>query len=110
MFKLQLLLHWVVTSHPLIRKIMKEVFNLKSPQRRHIDVWDVTIIVAHFASLAEASEVNLKMLTPKLVSLLAFSNADRASDIKLLHSTGLSYLPEGILFKEFNLTKASRPG
>ena len=97
-------------SHPLVRKFMKGVFNLKPPQPRHIDVWDVSILVAHLASLAEASELNLKMLTLKLVTLLALSNADRASDITSLDLTGLSYLPEGALFKQINLTKTSRPG
>jgi len=97
-------------NRPDVKKFMKGVFNIHPPQPRHQDTWDVSILVQFLSSLPEAEKLSLKALSMKLVTLLALTNADRASDIRALDIRGLKYLPEGAVFKQFNLRKTSRPG
>jgi len=97
-------------ARPEVNKFMKGAFNLKPPQPRYTEVWDVSVLVEFLSSLPAAHELSLKELSMKLVTLMALTNADRASDIQALDIKGLSYSPEGAVFKKVHLTKTSRPG
>ena len=86
------------------------MFNQRPPAPRYQEVWDVSLVVRHIQAGLPTSELTLKELSKKLVTLLALCNASRASDIQALdinykHRTG-----GGIMFTIPGLTKTWRSG
>ena len=77
---------------------------------KYTEVWDIAVVINYVLRLLPNSELTLKELSLKLVILMAVTNADRASDIKSLDISTLSYSPEGATFKHKHPKKISRPG
>ncbi|XP_052239900.1 uncharacterized protein LOC127850683 [Dreissena polymorpha] len=65
----------------LIQKFMKGVFHSRPPVPRYQFVWDVTLVLNFLKSLNPLCNLSLKMLTFKVVALLALGNAPRAQTL-----------------------------
>ena len=59
-----------VGSHPLVVRFLKGIFELRTPQPRCNETWDVYKVLHYFKHLGENSELSLKDLTFKLYALL----------------------------------------
>ena len=63
-----------VGTHPLVVRLLKDMFNERSPVPRYTGSWEVTPVVE---SLKRSSEkLTLLQLSKKVVILMALSNAD----------------------------------
>jgi len=65
----------------LIQKFMKGVFHSRPPLPRYQFMWDVSVVLKFLKSLSPLYKLSLKLLTFKVVALLALGNAPRAQTI-----------------------------
>ena len=87
--------HVAVGSHPLVIRLLKGVYNLRTPSPRHSSTWDVTKVTSYLKTLFPLDQLSLKSLTLKTVMLCALPSALReqtldALDIKFLNKSGNS--------------------
>ena len=84
-----------VGSHPLVTRLLKGVYNLRTPSPRYSSSWDVTKVTGYLKTLFPLDQLSLKALTLKTVMLCVLSSALReqtlcALDIKFLNKSGNS--------------------
>lgn len=71
-------------AHPLVIRYMKGVFNLRPTQPRYSQTWDVSTVLVYLKKLSPVRKISLKLLTYKLVMLIALTCASRAQSLHLL--------------------------
>lgn len=71
---------WIENS-VLISKLLKGYFNLKPVKPRISFTWDASIVLRYLVILFPLSELSLKLLTLKLIALIALTTAARAQTI-----------------------------
>lgn len=70
-----------IGQHPVVCCLLQGMFNQRPPAPRYQAVWDVSLVVKHIQDCPPTSQLTLKELSKRLVTLLALCNASRASDI-----------------------------
>lgn len=63
---------------------MKGVYNLRPAQPRYCETWDVSCVLSYLRRLSPISQLSLKMLTLKLIMLIALTLASRSQSLHLL--------------------------
>jgi len=99
-----------VGQHPLVTRFLKGVYNSRPPAPRYSTTWDVNVILSHITTLPDNTDLDLKLLSYKLVMLLALTNADRCSDLAALDLNFRTYQTNGVKFVIPGLTKSRRKG
>ena len=94
-----------VGPHPLICQLLKGVFQLRPPQPRYATTWQVSKVVHYISSSGSNSHLPTKLLSYKLVGLLALTAPDRAFRERFRY-----FHPEEVQFKLPELTKTARQG
>ena len=80
-----------VGQHPLVARLMKEVFNARPPRPKYADTWDVSRVLALLKSWGKNETLSLKLLTRKLAVLLALVLAHCCSDLVRLSLQGRKF-------------------
>lgn len=78
-----------IGSHPLVVRFMKGVYNLRPVQSRYSKTWDISCVLQYLRKLSPVSKLSLKMLTLKLIMLLALILASRCQSLHLLSIEGM---------------------
>ena len=99
-----------VGQHPIVCRLLQGMFNERPPAPRYHQVWNVSLVVRLFQTGQPTSELTLKELSKKLVTLLALCNASRASDIRALDIRFKQSTGEGVKFVIPGLTKTRCSG
>ena len=99
-----------VGQHPIICRLLQGMFNERPRKPRYQYVWDVGDVVEFLKSMAPNEALSYKDLTMKLATIMAITNADRASDLHALDRRFIQETPEGMLFRIPGLTKTRRSG
>ena len=99
-----------VSSHPLISRYLKGVFTLKPPAPRYDYIWDVRVVLDLLRKWSPATNLSLKLLTLKLVMLVALVTAQRSQTIHKLKLDCLKLTSSKAVFQIADLLKHSRPG
>ena len=86
---------------------MQGVFNSRPPCPKYSFTWDVHVIVRYLHGLGSSEDLSLKMLSSKLVTLLALLSANKSSDLDLNFRR---FSLEGVVFMIPSLTKTRRSG
>ena len=97
-----------VGTHPFISKLMKGIFNLRPSCPRHVQTWDVSVVLHYLKFLSPAPLLSMKNLTLKLAMLMALISLSRAN---LLHKLDLRFRMfkrYGVLFTVPPVRKSSR--
>lgn len=89
---------------------MKGVFELQPPGPRYDDIWDVSIVLKFLATLFPNNKLSLKLLTLKLVMLIALITGQRCQSIHYLDLQGLSKHETYFKFKLLKHVKQSKAG
>ena len=97
-------------QHLIVCRLLQGMFNERPPQPRYQYVWNVWDDVEFLKSMAPNEALSYKDLTMKLATIMAITNADRASDLHALDRRFLQETPEGMLFRVPGLTKTRRSG
>lgn len=89
---------------------MQGVFNSRPPCPKYSVTWEVDVVISYLRSLGPSEDLSLKMLSLKLVVLMALASAGRSSDLHALDLRFRRYTPEGVIFVLPTLTKTRRSG
>ena len=96
-----------VGQHPLVSRLLKEVFNQRPPKPRYEVTWDVTKVLNYIDSLGESDSL---VLTWKLAMILALTRPSRSADLVRLDLQYRRHTPEGVVFQEPGLAKTVQTG
>lgn len=99
-----------VGQHPMIVTHMRAIFNMRTPKPRYQESWDVDILLKFIEKMGDNNNISLKMLSCKLVALLALTSAGRASELNQLNVKFMSNSETCISFKMSKPTKTCKPG
>ena len=66
-----------VGSHPLVVRLLKGIYHLRTPLPRYSSTWDVAKVTSYLRTLFPLEQLNLKTLAMKTVMLCALSSAQR---------------------------------
>lgn len=101
---------WIENS-VLISKLLKGYFNLKPVKPRILFTWDASIVLRYLVTLFPLSKLSLKLLTLKLIALIALTTAARAQAIPALDIRYLvKFVARYVFFQIQTLLKTSKPG
>lgn len=92
----------------LIPKFMKGIFHCNPPKSRYKFTWDVTVVLRYLKTLFPLKELSLKMLTLKLVALIALCCAPRAQTLVAMNLDCVLYADSHVTFFFPGLLKTSR--
>ena len=89
---------------------MQGIFNSRPPMPRYSFVWDIEVVLGHIRSMPSSSQLSIQQLSWKLATLMALTNADRASDLHLLDISFMQIQDQEVSFKIPGLSKTRRSG
>ena len=70
-----------IGNHPSVVRFLRGVFNSRPCVPRYCAIWDVSIVLRYLASCSPSRDLNLQMLTLKLVTLCALVTGHRSQTI-----------------------------
>lgn len=96
----------------LLSRMMTGCYNLNPPKVRYRFTWDVSLMLRFLSTLYPLEDLSLKLLTFKLISLMALTTAARAQTLSALNIKFLSRSADNktVVFHIQDLLKTSRPG
>ena len=95
-------------QHPMIRRLIKSVFQARPPLPRYSHTWDVQRVLYFLISLGENYSLSLKHLSWKVTMLLALSHPSRSADLSKIDLCRRVHKPDGVCFYPRTLAKQSR--
>ena len=93
-----------------VKQFMKGVFELRPSLPRYQATWDVDIVLHYLESLQPVNTLSLKLLTLKLVMLLALITGQRCQTFALLKLSEMVLSDDKCIFQITSLLKQSRVG
>ena len=97
-------------SHPLVRRFLKGVFNIRPALPKHETTWDTSIMLRYLRKLSPVRNLDFKFLTLKLVALFALLSGQRSQTLHLLLVNDLIVTKNSIKIKVSGKLKHTRPG
>ncbi len=97
-------------EHYRVKQFMKGVFELKPSFPKYQTIWDVDIVLQYLESLKPVNLLSLKLLTLKLVMLLALITGQRCQTISFLKLSEMVFSDEKCIFYVNTLLKQSKAG
>ena len=94
----------------LLPKFLKGYYNINPPKPKCLHTWDVSKVLNYLSGLMPLADLSLKILTIKLIGLVALTTASRAQTISLLNIQYMSTFHDKIVFYIQKVIKTSRPG
>ena len=99
-----------VGKHPLVSRVLKGAFHARPPLPRYTTTWNVQVVLDCISQWGDTRSLSLKLLTYKLVMLMALTRPSRSADLASLTISKCQFKPEGVSFLPSNLAKQSRQG
>ena len=99
-----------VGSHPLVVKLLKGMYHLRTPLPCHSSTWDVAKVTSYLRTLFPLEQLNLKTLTMKTVMLCALSSAQREQTLCALDLYLKKQSQDCLSFVIAEHLKTSKPG
>ena len=97
-------------QHPLVKRFMKAVFQLRPALPRHHCTWDPELVLHHIRSLGSNENLSMIGLSRKLVMLMLLVSGQRGQALHLLDIRNMSITNSRVSFAIGDLMKTSRPG
>lgn len=98
-----------VGEYPEISRLMKGFFNRNPPRPKYTITWEVEPVLVFLRDMAPWSELSLKLMTIKLVLILALVSAGRVSSLVHIDISKLSVSKSVLRFAPSQLLKQTRP-
>jgi len=99
-----------VGQYPMVAMLLKEAFHARPPLPCYSATQNVQTVLHHIESLGSTTTLSLKLLTQKLVMLMALTRPSQYADLSSLSISRWQYKPGGVLFLPATLAKQSRSG
>jgi len=87
-----------VGEYPLVRQLLKGVFQCKPTLPRYTNSWKVSKGLDYLVSLGPNDQLSLKSLSLKLAILFMLTSAERSSEVQAHDLRFRKFLPEGVVF------------
>ena len=97
-------------QHPLVSRLMKEIFYARPSRPRYTHTWDINNVLTYIKTLGQNASLSLNLLSRKLAVLLALVLAHRCSDLVRLSAKGIKFSADGADIQCKGLSKTGRPG
>lgn len=97
-------------QHPLVRRFMKAVFQVRPSFPRCSSIWDPEIVLNHIRSLGMNDSLSLLHLSKKVIMLMLLVSGQRGQTLHLLDTRNMTISADKIQFTIGDLLKTSRPG
>jgi len=97
-------------EHFRVKQFMKGVFELRPSLPKYQATWDVDIVLHYLESLQPVNTLSLKLLTLKLVMLLALITGQRCQTLSFLKLSEMEISDHKCIFYITSLLKQSRVG
>ena len=95
-------------SHPIVSRFMAGLFNIKPALPRYETTWDPQQVLAYLKDFPDVHDITLKLLTQKLVIIMALVSAQRTQTLQLLSLDSMNVQPEHISFTITSCLKQTR--
>lgn len=102
--------NFVVGKHPIVVRFLTGVFNMRPPKTRYTEIWDVGKVLHYLKQLPAVEDLSLKMLTYKLVMLVALTQACRSQSLGLLSLENCIKNTDSYVLQYNSTLKQSKPG
>ena len=89
---------------------MQGMFNERPSEPRYSKIWNIDQVLSYLELMADPADLSFKELTLKTVMLMAFANADRASDLHILDVRYMQSQSNKVKFTVAALSKTRRSG
>lgn len=99
-----------VGSHPLVARLRKGVYHLRSPLPWYSSKWNVTQVTTYLKTLFPFEQLNLKTLTMKTLILRASSSAQREQTLCDLNLNFMNQSQDNISLVIAECLETSKPG
>ena len=99
-----------VGTHPSVQRYLKGVFQSRPSLPRYNTTWDTTTMLNFLSTLSPTQEINLQLLTYKLVMLCALVTGQRCQSLHLMSLDSITKKGNSYLFIIDKLVKQSAPG
>ena len=90
-----------------ISRLLKGTYHVRPSLPRYTSIWNVQVVLHYIEGLEPSTSLSLKLLTFKLVMLMALMRSSHSADLASLQLNRQHYTPEGVLFLTATLTKQS---
>jgi len=71
-------------KHPLVARVLKGAFHARPPLPHYSTTWDVQVVLNSISGWGDTHSLSLKLLTYKLVMLMALARPSRSADLASL--------------------------
>lgn len=101
---------YTVGEHSLIKRLVKATFQSRPPLPRYQSTWDVSTVLSLLKTWSPAKELNLKLLTFKLVMLCMLVTGQRCQSVYVMDMKHMTKGKSSYKFYLEKLVKQSKPG
>ena len=101
---------YALGEHPIIVRLVKGMFHVRSPEPRYSFTWDVNILLRFLETWSPLSALELKQLTLKTAALVALVSAQRTQTLAALSIDLMNSSENSSQFMVSSLLKTSTPG
>lgn len=99
-----------IGEHPLVVRLMRGCYHQNPPQPRYSEIWDPEKVSSFIGSLGENRNLTLKVLTSKLVTLIALATWMRVAEVTAISFQSIIFTQKGVKFSLDRLRKTQRCG
>ncbi len=100
---------WPIGRHPLIKNLLKGIYNRNPPRPRYSHTWDVRIVLDYLKLLGQPKELDLMPLSCKTVMLVALATFFRVSDLRNIARSSIRF-SESVSFSLMEPRKSQHSG
>ena len=97
-------------NHPLVSRFLKGTFTTRPAIPKYKEVWDVNTVLEHLKTLHPAETLPLKLLSLKIVMLMAILSGQRCQTIHALTTKDMKVSEDKVMFIINDLLKTTKPG
>ena len=94
-------------NHPLVSRFLKGTFATRPALPKHKELWDVNTVLEHLKTLHPAETLSLKLLSLKLVMLMAILSGQRCQTIHALTTKDMKASNNKVMFIVNDLLKTT---
>ena len=97
-------------EHPLVRRFLKGVFELKPSLPKYNEIWDVSLVLEYLRQLPGLENISLKDHTKKLATLLCLLTGQRCQTIHKFDIKHIQFFQDRYFVNVREKLKHTRPG
>lgn len=98
-----------MAQDPRMRRFFKGVCNTRTPKPKYDLIWDPKIVLNYFTLLPENGDLNLKILSEKLITLLALITGHRILTFSIININDIRKIVNNYEIKIPNKIKTTGP-